>query len=181
MDDGGLPTSEAAAARYRLHRNDPDDAGYRSYLEAFIERAVAPFVRAGSRILDFGSGPRPVLARMMEERGWPVALYDPHFAPDARSLRGPFRLAVVHEVLEHVPRPYATLVRLRRRLAVRGLIAIRTRWAPQDPAGFARWWYREDPTHVSFFAPSCFRALAARLGCGIPLLAEPDLAVLRLR
>ena len=28
--------------------------------------------------------------------------------------------------------------------------------APDAPAHFARWWYKDDPTHISFF---CYRAL----------------------
>ena len=179
MDDAHLPTAQEAEARYRLHRNDPADPGYRAYLERFVDSAILPFGEPGFRVLDFGSGPSPALALVLRERGYSVVTWDPFFATDRRSLRGWYDAVVVHEVAEHLGRPYATFARLRRRVLSNGLMAFRTRFAPEDPAQFARWWYREDPTHVGFFVPRTFEALASRLRWQVALLQAPDLAVLR--
>lgn len=181
VDDAYLPTSEEAEARYRLHRNDIAEPGYRAYLERFVDSAILPFGEPGSRVLDFGSGPEPALASVLHERGYTVVTYDPIFAADPRGLRGRYDAVVIHEVAEHLGRPYATFARLRRRVLSNGLMAFRTRFAPEDPTEFARWWYREDPTHVGFFVPRTFEALASRMAWHVALLQAPDLAVLRPR
>jgi len=179
VEPSAVPGPEAAEARYRLHRNDPADPGYRAFLETFIDRALAPFAPPPGRVLDFGSGPTPALARLLRERGYRAEAWDPLFAPDRRSLAGPFALIAVHEVLEHVPYPYRLLATLARKLEGGGAIAVRTRFPPERPEDFGRWWYKEDPTHVGFFGPPAFEALARRLGARLDLLEPPDLAVLR--
>ena len=180
LEDARAPSAPEAKARYELHRNDPAEPGYRRFLMSFIDRAVAPFVCSGARILDFGSGPVPALSVLLRERGMQVSAYDPFYAPDRRSLRGPFDLVAVHEVIEHLARPYATLAALGRRLRPGGIIAIRTRFPPLEPEAFARSWYREDRTHVGFFGPPAFAAMAARIGAALVLCEAPDLGVLRL-
>ncbi|HOX17543.1 MAG TPA: class I SAM-dependent methyltransferase [Spirochaetales bacterium] len=179
VEPSAVPGPEAAAARYRLHRNDPAEPGYRAFLETFVDRALAPFAAPPARVLDFGSGPAPALALLLRERGYDAEAWDPLFAPDRRALTGPFVLVAVHEVLEHVPYPYRLLSTLARKLAPGGSIAVRTRFPPERPEDFARWWYKEDPTHIGFFGPLAFEALSRRLGADLALLEAPDLAVLR--
>jgi len=87
----------------------------------------------------------------------------------------------VHEVAEHLRFPRRALGALARRLEPRGRLALRTRFAPEDEAAFARWWYREDPTHVGFFRERSFRFLAGLLGLDLEELAAPDRAVFRRR
>jgi SAM-dependent methyltransferase len=178
-DSRVLPPAEERA-RYLLHHNDPEEAGYRSYLTSFVERAIVPFAAPGARVLDFGSGPVPALAMLLRERGYTVSIYDPYFAPDRRTLNGPFDLVAVHEVIEHLRRPYATLARLARRLRPHGVLAIRTRFSPGEPEAFARWWYRQDPTHVGFFEARTLTAMAACISATVLLVEAPDLAVLGL-
>lgn len=181
LDRNRLPPPEEEKARYLLHRNDPEDPGYRAYLEDFIRKAVLPYVPPGGRILDFGSGPVPVLARLLSDRGYRVSSYDPFFAPDRPDPADPFDLISLHEVAEHLARPYFELSRLARTLAPGGRLAIRTRFAPEDPGEFRTWWYREDPTHVGFFGSCTFSALAGRLGMWVELDDLRELAVLRTR
>ncbi|MBN1241427.1 MAG: methyltransferase domain-containing protein [Spirochaetales bacterium] len=178
VERGAVPDAQTAEARYRLHRNDPADSGYRRFLASFVDRAVAPFAPPPARVLDFGSGPEPALALILRERGYRAEAWDPIFAPERRALAGRFALIAVHEVLEHVPYPYRLLSALARKLEVGGSIALRTRFPPERREDFGRWWYKEDPTHVGFFGPRAFAALAERLGARLSLVEEPDLAVL---
>lgn len=179
LESGRILPPREEVERYRKHRNDGADAGYRSYLEDFIRKAVLPFTNQGARILDFGSGPAPVLAALLRECGYPVSIYDPYFSPDRSVLAGPFDLIAVHETAEHLRRPYFEFSRLSRSLAPGGCIAIRTRFAPEDPRAFGLWWYREDPTHIGFFGSRSLAAMAARLGMEVGLDDGVQIFVLR--
>lgn len=171
-----LPTPRAEKDRYSRHRNDPEDPGYRAYLDDFITRAVRPYAEAPARILDFGSGPVPALSVLLSARGYRVRSYDPFFAPDRSALRGAFDLIAVHEVAEHLRFPFREFSRLS--LAPGGRLAVRTRYAPETPAEFERWWYREDPTHVGFFGSRSLAALAERLGMRLEADDGREMAVL---
>ena len=178
-DRSRLLSPEEEKARYLRHRNDPEDPGYRSYLEDFIRKAVLPFVPPGGRILDFGSGPVPALSILLAEQGFSVRAYDPYFAPAPPDRERPFDLIVLHEVAEHLARPYLEFVDLVRILKPGGRIAVRTRFAPEDPEDFRTWWYRQDPTHVGFFGSRTFAVLAGRLGMSVELEDGSDTLVLR--
>lgn len=178
LESGKRLSPQAEKDRYLLHHNDPSDPGYRAYLEDFIARAVAPFVSPGARILDFGSGPEPVLSALLTSKGFRVSSYDPYFTPDRSSMKGPFDLIAVHEVAEHIARPFRELSRLVPRLSPEGVIAVRTRYAPDDPGEFSRWWYREDSTHIGFFGSRSMEALARRLGLGMRMDDGREIAIL---
>ncbi|MCX7775556.1 MAG: class I SAM-dependent methyltransferase [Spirochaetaceae bacterium] len=165
------PTSEAARARYGRHTNSLENEGYRAFLEQFLQLALLPHLQAGSRVLDFGSGPEPALARLCERQGWRAWIYDPLFAPTRGWRSRQFEAIVLHEVIEHLPHPRTTISNLRPRMANGGFIAIRTRLQPSPQAAFAGWWYKEDPTHVSFLTLASLEILAH--SCGLELLARP--------
>lgn len=157
-------------ARYREHNNTRDDPRYVRYLSDFIDRGVAPWLdrpmrRDGSeaagarvdppRILDFGSGPNPVLSELLRERGYDVTAYDPFFAPDSSAVEDvttPYDAIVMLEVIEHLFDPLHELARLVDLLVTGGYLSIRTSLRPETTTGFQQWWYTTDPTHVVFLA-----------------------------
>lgn len=175
MASSHFPNADAERNRYLLHRNELADPGYRAYLSSFLERLSD--LRPGLRILDFGSGPNPALTVLLRERGCSVRIYDPYFAPGRAWKRYHYDLIVLHEVAEHLRHPRRTLETLRRSLGPGGILAIRTRFAPEDENEFARWWYREDPTHVGFFRERSLAALSRLLGLELRLLEAPDMAL----
>ena len=65
---GHLPSPQAERAEYELHRNTPDDAGYRRFLSQLATPLLQRLAPA-SHGLDFGCGPGPVLAGMLREAG----------------------------------------------------------------------------------------------------------------
>ena len=72
--------AEAEKAVYDLHENDPQDQGYRRFLSRMADpllQRIAP----QSQGLDFGCGPGPALAMMLEEQGHQVALYESLLLP----------------------------------------------------------------------------------------------------
>jgi SAM-dependent methyltransferase len=176
---GHWPDRAAEEARYRLHRNDPAEPGYRAYLERFIDDILAPRLAPGSRVLDFGSGPEPALSILLAKRGFGALPYDPFFAPGSSWRRREWDAIVLHEVAEHLREPRRTMAALARRLAPGGLLALRTRFPPERPEDFAPWWYRRDSTHLGFWRRESFAFLATSLGLELVLAREPDSALLR--
>lgn len=154
--------AEAELAHYGTHENDPADARYR----AFLDRLAAPLaerVAPGAEGLDFGSGPEPVLAMMMEERGFRVRAYDPFFHPDDDALRRTYDFIACSETAEHFFAPAAEFARLDAMLRPGGWLGVMTGLLTED-AAFTGWRYARDPTHVSFYRPETMRWIAQRFG-----------------
>ncbi|MBN2874752.1 MAG: class I SAM-dependent methyltransferase [Spirochaetales bacterium] len=175
-----LPSAAAEEARYRLHNNSYEDERFRTWIESFLDIAV-PFMKPGAAVLDFGSGPEPVPARILATRGFTVTQYDPFFSPGDEWRSRTWDTILVHEVAEHLANPRAVFDELARLLAPGGVLCVRTRFPPENPMEFARWRYRMDSTHVGFFTERCLRLLAKRLNLEPVLVAAPDRAVLQRR
>ena len=143
---------------YELHRNAPDDAGYRR----FLSRMLVPMVNRlaiGSRGLDFGCGPGPTLSLMFEERGYPMAIYDPIFAANESVLETEYDFVTATEVAEHLRRPKDGLNRMWRCVRPGGYLGIMSKRVI-DRQAFANWHYKNDETHVCFFSEETFHWLA---------------------
>ena len=162
LDPSQLPSPEIELRQYRLHRNDPDDAGYRSFLDRVAE-PLLPRLSAASRGLDFGCGPGPVLAAMLREAGHTVALFDPFFFPDQDVLSHTYDFITCTEVAEHFHHPAEAFRQLDGMLKPGGWLAVMTTLQVDD-AGFANWHYRRDPTHVVFYREVTLQTIASRFG-----------------
>ncbi|WP_299593390.1 class I SAM-dependent methyltransferase [uncultured Microbulbifer sp.] len=152
---------DAEKAYYELHENNLEDAGYRR----FLGRCATPLLarlKPQSRGLDFGCGPAPLLAKMLEENGHQVATYDLFFQPDISALDDRFDFIVSTEVMEHLADPMAVLASLWRRLKAGGVLALMTKLVA-SPERFANWHYIRDPTHIVFFSIETFQWLAGQL------------------
>ena len=78
--------AEQEKAIYQHHDNNPDDPGYRRFLAKLADPLLAR-LPGGAHGLDFGCGPGPVLAGMLEQAGMTLALYDPFFHPQPDVLQ----------------------------------------------------------------------------------------------
>ncbi|MFW5823386.1 MAG: 2-polyprenyl-3-methyl-5-hydroxy-6-metoxy-1,4-benzoquinol methylase, partial [Marinobacter sp.] len=81
MDPAGWLSRPEERTVYELHDNAVDDPGYRRFLNKLATPLLEQLPPA-CQGLDFGCGPGPALAAMLEARGHRVALYDPAFFPD---------------------------------------------------------------------------------------------------
>lgn len=173
---GHLPSPQAERAEYELHRNTPDDAGYRRFLSQLATPLLQRLAPA-SHGLDFGCGPGPVLAGMLREAGHRVALYDPFFHPEQGALSERYDFITCTEVVEHFHQPAHEFRRLDTLLKPGGWLAVMTRFQTDD-ARFAQWHYRRDPTHVVFYRQATFEHLARVHGwaCEVP---APNVVLLR--
>lgn len=150
------------AAHYGTHQNSPDDLHYRG----FLDRLLLPLVKQlppGAHGLDFGSGPGPTLSVMFEERGFPMQIYDPFFAPDPKVLQRQFDFVSCSETVEHFFDPAAEFARFGTLVRPGGWIAIMTMMTP-ELAAFRQWHYPRDPTHVCFYSADTMRWIAQRYG-----------------
>jgi len=166
MDESARIPEAAERLHYEKHENTPDNPGYVGMFREFIDRAVRPHHPEIRTALDFGCGPGPVLAALLAAEGTDVTVYDPFFAPDAAYRLKTYDLITATEVFEHLSDPAGTAGHLAGLLNPGGLLALMTLFHPGD-SGITDWWYRRDPTHISFFRPATLMRMAeqSRLRC----------------
>lgn len=170
VPSGQFLTTAEEKARYDTHQNTPDDLRYRRFLSRIfipMQERLAP----GSHGLDFGSGPGPTLSLMFEEIGHSMAIYDYFYAKDSSVLQKQYDFITATEVLEHLHDPGKELDRLWALLKPGGNLGVMTQQVP-DREVFARWYYKNDPTHVCFFSPSTFLWLAGRWRAEVAFAAQ---------
>lgn len=163
-------------AHYDLHQNDPGDANYRRFLGRLFHPLTTK-LRPGSRGLDFGSGPGPTLSVMLAEAEFPTAIYDPFYAPHEAVWSQRYDFVTASEVVEHLHRPMTELQRLWAVLKPGGWLGIMTKRVTSD-AAFITWHYKNDPTHVAFFAEETFVWLAAGWSAKLEF-SGPDVVLLK--
>ena len=163
QETSSLPDEEEERARYSLHRNSEEDKGYVEWLERFISRAVLPWFRGGS-ILDFGSGPEPVLSRLLAGQGRDVYSYDKYFSPSWPGDRT-FSFVILSEVLEHLADPLKEFRRIASLTEKNGRIVLQTSFLRFfNKEWFGSWWYKEDVTHIRFYSASSLIMLGQQSG-----------------
>ncbi len=169
LDPSQHPTRDAEQAHYLLHENRVDDPRYRQFLSKLANPLLERLAPAAQG-LDFGCGPGPALAAMLEEHGHSVALYDPFFAPDPAPLAARYDFVTCSEVVEHFHNPSESFALLRGLVRDGGWLAVMTCFQTDD-ARFSNWQYRLDPTHVVFYREETFRFLAQSWGwhCEVPV------------
>ncbi|MEZ5933840.1 MAG: class I SAM-dependent methyltransferase [Alphaproteobacteria bacterium] len=176
LDPAQRPTPDQELAHYRHHRNDPDDPRYR----AFLSRLADPLLdrlRPGMTGLDYGCGPGPALAAMLEEAGIRMALYDPFFHPGSDALQRDHDVVTLSEVAEHFFEPALEFERLDRLLRPGGWLGVMTCFQTDDDR-FAAWHYRRDPTHVVFYRARTFEVIAEQHGWRLEI-PRKDVALLQ--
>jgi len=165
-------------SHYRQHENDPDDPCYRRFLAKLADPLMEK-LKAGMTGLDFGCGPGPALAAMLDEAGVEMALYDPFFHPENAALQRSYDVITLSEVAEHLFDPAATFEQLDSLLKPGGWLGVMTCFQTDDDR-FATWHYRRDPTHVVFYRSATWQVVAEQRGwsCEIPL---KDVALMQKR
>lgn len=165
-------SDEGQKARYELHENTLQDAGYRTYLEKFLSQSLSAYQEyAGKQpetVLDFGSGPDPCLVQLIKEKGLEAWGWDPFFNRDGLSgypvSRG-FDLVTCLEVAEHFENPEESFRYLTSLVKRGGMAVIGTNLIPdENKQPFAQWWYRFDPTHVTFYTLKGLQTVASSAG-----------------
>jgi hypothetical protein len=159
--------------RYLKHNNSVRTKGYLSFLERLLvpvvqrldQRAKSPEVLRG---LDFGSGPYPMLAELMGERGYLLEIYDPLFAPRDRAalLEHSFDFILCCETAEHFYRPAEEFSFMTELLAPEGFLGIMTSLR-RAGVEIETWHYAQDETHVALYSEATMHWIAVHWGLDI--------------
>lgn len=114
-------------------------------------------------ILDYGCGPGPVMAELLQQKGYDLFLYDIYFHNKKENLAKKYDLVISTEVFEHLKDPKRIMQVLVDAIKEGGYLALMTRFHPQDDEKFKSWYYKADETHIGFFTPQTFQILADQL------------------
>lgn len=169
-------SEQAEKAVYDDHENEIDDPGYRRFLARALDQVMTR-IPAPAKGLDFGCGPGPALVAMAREAGYTMARYDKYFHPDESVLTGHYDFITCTEVVEHLAEPLPVLELLWSLLSPGGLLVLQTKRVLDDER-FKNWHYRNDPTHITFFAEASFAWLGRRW-CTLPEYPQADVVCLR--
>lgn len=159
---------EEEALRYCKHNNSFKNKGYVDYLYKFIELAVLPYAGDGRQGLDFGSGPSPVLAMLLEDKqNFRMDIYDYFFSPKKVYIGKKYDLVTSTEVVEHLNDPLQYFYLFSRLLNSNGILVIMTRFHKCDEDHFLKWPYIRDRSHVSFYTLKTMEYIAEKVGLKI--------------
>lgn len=178
MEEDKIISPKEEVAIYKQHNNTLENEGYVNMFKDFIRENIQPYPVDIKKALDFGSGPGPVLAQLLREEGFEVDIYDPYFSPLKVYEGKEYQLITSTEVFEHLKNPLETAALLKRHMSDKGLLVVMTQFHP-GPEEFKDWWYRRDPTHISFFVPQTFKVIAEILNMKVLRFDDKKSIVLR--
>jgi len=162
---------EQEKERYDLHENDPNDPGYRKFLSTLVD-PMAEIVPKGSKGLDFGSGPEPVMANMLKDLGYEMALFDKYYADDKKVFTQQYDFITCCETIEHFANPKKELELMVSLLKPGGWLGIKTNLFDFKPHSFDNWHYKRDLTHICFFSEKSFSWISQKVDGSISKMSR---------
>lgn len=144
--------------RYVEHENSIEDARYVTFLSRLLD-PLSSFLKYDDLVLDYGSGPEPVLAKLLENKGFDVFTYDPFFSPELHE--AVYDGVTATESFEHFFEPRREIETIMSILAPRGVLGVMT-LRYDETTDLRTWHYARDPTHIGFFSNKTFRWIESK-------------------
>ncbi len=163
-----LPEKSLEEKHYRDQWQTTDPAFWKSQVDVLLQ--LIQNYHTPKRILDFGSGSGE-MTRELRGRGYDVTPLEPmlHGYLKDQDYSHKFDVVIAVEVIEHLQNPWEEIREIEKILPPEGIVIFSTlltnAFIDRPDAGeqFKNWWYKDDPTHVSFF---CNQALAKMADMG---------------
>lgn len=152
-------TKKEEKNRYLEHNNDVEDPGYQEFVEPIVSLVSQKFSQK-SQGLDFGAGTGPVAARLLQQKGYAVQLYDPFFWNNPKALNRKYNFIICCEVIEHFHFPLKEFKLLKSLLKPGGSLICMTDLYSEE-IDFKKWYYKDDPTHVFFYHQNTLTKIAS--------------------
>lgn len=162
-DESCFLKGQQEKSRYDTHNNS--DPSYKAFFQPLLKEFIRPL--GIQSILDYGSGPYPMLSTMLEEEHYDVTKYDPFYYNDHSYQHKRYDLIVLSEVIEHLYTPRIELSKLIGLLNKDGYLLISTTFRNMDETAFLSWWYKRDDTHVGFYNLDTFHYIATLFNLSI--------------
>lgn len=155
-----LPREEEKK-RYEEHNNDVDDTRYQKFVSPIVNSIMELFTTDHIG-LDFGAGTGPVITKLLKDKEYNIDLYDPYFHNHPEKLSVQYDYIACCEVMEHFHHPEKEFKLLRSLLKPGGALFCMTELYSEN-LEFAKWYYRNDPTHVFFYHEEAFNWIKTNL------------------
>lgn len=165
LDPKHYLSREAEKERYLLHKNEEADLDYRAFLNR-LWKPLSQKILPNSSGLDYGSGPNPVLSKMMHAEGHQISSYDPLFSNHLHFLKEKYAFVVCCETAEHFYSPREEFDRFQNLLRPGAWLGIQTQIL-DDRRKFKDWYYHRDPTHVVFYSVKTMQWIAGHYGYSV--------------
>lgn len=160
VDSKWLPSASKERARYEQHENKIRDKGYLRFLNQLV-RPATPYLQTAMQGLDYGTGPTPALAHLLQEKGFSCDNYDPLF--EYPPLTPPYDFIFASECFEHFHQPKQTISEITQMLKPGGYLFVMTSlW--HSLKQFKTWYYKRDFTHVCFYHENSMTYIAKTYG-----------------
>ncbi len=157
---------------YLRHNNNFQSLGYVNMFKDLLDILDNLKINIDNT-LDYGAGPGPdyVLSSLIKKRGVKKSyIYDPFFAPDIKLDKESYNLITATEVFEHFFQANKEIIKLNKLLIKEGFLVIMTLFHPIKELNdnninlFNKWWYRRDPSHLSFYNENTFNVISKIYG-----------------
>lgn len=165
---------------YKKHNNSFESEGYVKIFVDLINNYIKPLNIEG-KVLEFGSGPGPVLKELLVREGYDVFDFDPFFNRNLLYLKHKYQLITSTEVVEHFVEPLKEFEHMSNLLEKGGYLLVMTRVRTMDSKEFLNWWYRRDLTHVSFYTLDTFKEIGKRNGLELVKTNDVNIIIFKKR
>lgn len=162
VDTQKRPNMTQEKERYELHNDDVEDKGYQNFVSPMttaIMREYAP----KSRGLDFGAGIAPIISKVVQDSGYAIKQYDPFFHNFPELLQTQYDYVACCEVVEHFYHPHKEFGLLKSLLDEGAKLYIMSDLYDES-IDFAKWYYKNDITHVFFYSKETFEWIQKEFG-----------------